>query len=83
MSIRFGIVLSIALLLGACAQVEPLSGGEQDRIAPKPNMEKMSPPNGSTNYSGNQISIPFDEFIRLNNPGENIIVIIYIYLAYF
>ena len=75
MSIRFGIVLSIALLLGACAQVEPLSGGEQDRIAPKPNMEKMSPPNGSTNYSGNQISIPFDEFIRLNNPGENIIVI--------
>jgi hypothetical protein len=75
MSIHFGIVLSIALLFGACAQVEPLSGGDQDRIAPKPNMEKMSPPNGSTNFSGNQISIPFDEFIRLNNPGENIIVI--------
>jgi uncharacterized protein (DUF2141 family) len=75
MRIRFGIVLSLIFLLTACAVVEPLSGGAEDIHAPKPNIENMSPENGSTNFTGNQLTIPFDEFFRLNNPSENIVVI--------
>ncbi len=75
MSIRFGVVLISLLLLGSCAQVEPLSGGLRDENAPKPNMEDMSPKNGSTNFHGKELVIPFDEFFTLNNPAENIVVI--------
>lgn len=75
MRIRFGIVLSLFFLLYSCAVVEPLTGGAVDENAPKPDLEKMTPANGSTNFTGKELSIPFDEFFRLNNPSENIVVI--------
>ncbi len=75
MCLRFGFLLSFLLLFSACAVVEPLSGGEDDEYAPVPQTEKMSPKNGSTNFSGNEIRIPFDEYFRLNNPSENLVVI--------
>ncbi|MGJ8660528.1 MAG: Ig-like domain-containing protein [Bacteroidota bacterium] len=71
---RFGIVL-ILFLLSACAQVGILGGGPKDEDAPKPVLEKMSPKNGATSYHGKELVIPFDEFIKLNNPSENIIVV--------
>lgn len=75
MRLRFGFILISLSLVSACAIVEPLSGGERDENAPVPNMAEMSPLNGSTNFNGKEISIPFDEFISLNNPSENIVVI--------
>lgn len=71
---RFGIIL-ILFLLSSCAQVGVLSGGENDEFAPKPNMEKMVPKNASTSFKGNEMIIPFDEFIKLKNPSETIIVV--------
>ena len=70
---RWTIVL--ALFFVSCAQVGTLDGGPQDRTAPRPIESKSTPPNQSTFFKGNQIEIPFDEFIRLNKPSENLIVI--------
>jgi uncharacterized protein (DUF2141 family) len=71
---RFGIVL-ILFILSSCAQVGVLSGGANDEFAPQPNLEKMEPRNASTSFDGNEMIIPFDEFIKLNNPSETIIVV--------
>jgi len=71
---RFGIVL-ILFLLSACAQVGVLGGGAKDETAPQPLTEKMSPKNGATHYNGKEFIIPFDEYIKLNNPSENLIVV--------
>ena len=72
---RFILVLTLSALLFGCAQVGVLTGGERDRIAPQPVLEKMEPANQSTNYSGNKIVVPFNEFITLNKPSENLIVV--------
>lgn len=65
----------IALLFSSCAQIGVLDGGAYDRTAPKPITQKMNPPNGTINFNGNALSIPFDEFIVLNNPQANLVVV--------
>ena len=69
------LIFSLALLLFSCAQVGTISGGEKDSAAPKPIMEKMSPPNESTLFFQKEIEISFDEFFRLNNPNTNIRIV--------
>lgn len=64
--------ISTIALLFSCAQVGTISGGDRDEYAPKPDMEKASPPNGSTNFNGKQIIIPFDEYFTINNPTSTI-----------
>jgi|TARA_R110000737_G_scaffold151521_1_gene180797 uncharacterized protein (DUF2141 family) len=71
---RFGIVL-VLFLLSSCAQVGVLGGGAKDEFAPKPDMDKMVPKNATTSFNGKEIIIPFDEFIKLKNPSETIIVV--------
>jgi uncharacterized protein (DUF2141 family) len=71
---RFGIVL-ILFLLSSCAQVGVLTGGSKDEIAPKPNLEKMVPKNATTSFNGKELMIPFDEYIKLKNPSETIVVV--------
>jgi len=75
MSIRFGFILGALFLLSSCAQIEVLSGGDKDIYAPQPDLGKMSPTNGSVNFQGQEMIIPFNEFFTLNNPGENIVVV--------
>ena len=72
MAFRIFIVL---LLLTSCAQVTSLTGGEKDRIAPKPIDKKVNPQNGSTNFIASKITIPFNEYVKLNNPLETIVMI--------
>jgi uncharacterized protein (DUF2141 family) len=71
---RFGIILML-FFLSSCAQVGVLSGGANDQFAPHPDMEKMLPKNASTLFTGKEMIIPFDEFIKLKNPSETIIVV--------
>lgn len=66
--------LFFGLLLSACAQVQPLGGGEQDERPPVPNFERSTPVFASTQVRPKEIRIPFDEYIKLNNPGTNISV---------
>lgn len=68
------IILGITFLF-ACAQVQPLTGGERDKVAPKPIKKRMNPQNGTTNFSANEVLIPFDEFVKLNNPKETIVMV--------
>ena len=63
---------SITLLLLSCAQIVPLTGGEEDVDAPKE--LKCSPINGTTNFNAPTVVIEFDEFIKLTNLTSQLIV---------
>lgn len=75
MGVRFFSIVLFGLLLWGCAQVRPLEGGVKDEQAPVPNMVKASPAHGSTNVRPATIRIPFDEYVKLNNPTKNISVV--------
>ena len=62
-----GIVL---LILGSCAQIGTLSGGEKDTTAPQ--LIGSFPAMGATQVYPELIQLQFDEFIELNNPMQNI-----------
>jgi uncharacterized protein (DUF2141 family) len=68
-------VLLLIVLFASCGQVGIISGGPVDKIAPKPIMEEVAPPMASLNTYPDEIRIPFDEFIALNKPSENIRVV--------
>lgn len=68
----YSLIFLLPLLLSACAEVGSISGGPEDTVAPKPIDDKMEYANGSVNFTGNGVEIPFDEFIRLNEPNINI-----------
>jgi uncharacterized protein (DUF2141 family) len=66
---------SIALLfLAACAQVVAPTGGAKDVTPPKAVDEKTVPLNFTTSFIASSIVIPFNEYFRLNNPNQNIII---------
>lgn len=72
---QFYPIILIALLVSSCAQVGTISGGDKDEVAPQPNFSRVNPPNESTNFKAKEIEIPFDEFIALSNPAENIRIV--------
>lgn len=69
---RYIIFLLGVVLLSACGQVGEVTGGEEDRTAPQVKIDKVIPPMGSINIAPQKITIPFEEFIELNKPAENI-----------
>ena len=72
---HFAIVLISTLILAGCGQVGFITGGPVDNAAPKPIENEVDPPIGTKNIKPERIVIPFDEFIALNNPGQNIRVV--------
>ena len=70
---RSFLILAGILLLASCAQIGILSGGNRDEFAPVP--VKISPDQEQTNFSGSSVSFTFDEFVQLNNPQQNIVLI--------
>lgn len=70
------LLLPLALLLilafAQCAKRGRPSGGALDSIPPKP--LRISPENYKTNFTGNKITVQFDEYIRLDNLQENLII---------
>ena len=60
----------LILLLSSCADISILSGGDKDIASPQIN--KVSPSFGTTNFSSKEISFTFNEYIKLNNPSQNI-----------
>lgn len=62
------------LLLQACADVQPLSGGERDAFAPAVIPGGQTPEQGSTQFSGQQVKLKFNEFIKLNDPVNTIVM---------
>lgn len=72
---RLIIVAILITLLAACAQTGQLTGGPIDAAAPQPDSLGIHPPSESINIYPKNIKIEFKEFIRLNNPQKNVIIV--------
>lgn len=66
------IIILVILTIIGCASVQPPTGGPRDRQAPKIVSEK--PKNFTLNFSGKEIEMEFDEFIKLTNEFKEISV---------
>ena len=66
------LIFALMLSLTRCANVVSPSGGPKDTVPPI--VLQASPENQSTNFSGKEIHITFDEYVTLNNPNNNIMI---------
>lgn len=74
MKIHFFKILSVpvlAILISSCAQRGRPDGGPVDKDPPK--VVSSNPENYSTNYKKKEIIINFNEYIKLDNPRQQII----------
>ena len=69
---RILLVFFISCLIFSCAKIVTPSGGAKDSLPPV--MLKSKPEANSTNFSGKEIDIVFDEFIVLDNPTQKILI---------
>ncbi len=66
------VVIIILLVLGACANPRPPSGGPKDTTPPR--LDSLhSTPNLQTNFVPKEIKLRFDEWVVLQNPATQII----------
>lgn len=68
--IKLFLIATAAVVLAACAEVLPLTGGDEDTTAPR--VKDRIPEQGALYYKGNSVEITFDEYIRLNDPANTI-----------
>ncbi|MFO7874108.1 MAG: Ig-like domain-containing domain [Bacteroidales bacterium] len=64
--------LITAMVFYACANVVSPTGGPIDEDPPE--VVRSEPPNYSANFSGDEIRIYFDEFIRLSNIRQQLLI---------
>lgn len=64
--------ISLLLLLNQCARTTQPNGGPKD-IAP-PELLKSIPINGQKNFKGKNIELEFDEYLKLKDPKEEILI---------
>jgi len=65
-------ILGLCVLVVSCAKIIPPDGGEKDETPPIP--LRMVPENQSTNFQGKSIYIEFDEYVRLNDIFNQLVV---------
>ena len=73
MAFKHYLIGFISILLSACAEVGTITGGPKDEIAPQ--VVKSSIQEGTTNFNKQFIELTFDEFVQMNKPTENIIIV--------
>lgn len=61
-----------AVLLSACAQLGTPIGGPKDELAPE--IVSTMPANQSVNFVGKRVDITFDEYIKLNNLKQQLLI---------
>ena len=71
--VRFGSLLISCLLIASCAQIGTITGGVKDNAAPR--ILKSNPIDGALNVQTRQINIEFDEFVVLQKPNENLVLL--------
>lgn len=62
----------MATLLGSCASVQNITGGEQDTIAPK--LVRALPPDRSTHFNARVIQLDLDERVQLERVRERLLI---------
>ncbi len=66
------VIICLVILFSSCAKQSTPLGGPRDQIPPKP--ITISPGDKSTAIKPVQITIEFDEFVKLENATKNIII---------
>ncbi len=61
-----------ALLLAACASIGNPSGGPRDEDPPRP--VRANPAKGTLGFSGNRITIDFNELVNVKDPTTKVVV---------
>ncbi len=69
---RFFIVILIILSFTECARQTQPTGGPKD--ADPPELLSSSPADGEKNFHGNTIELTFDEYVKLKNPKDEILI---------
>lgn len=62
----------IIIMIASCAKPVAPTGGPKDETPPK--VLRSLPLNGSTNFTGNEIVITFDEFVNLKDINQQLII---------
>jgi hypothetical protein len=65
-------IFLIVITLTGCAKRGSITGGPQDTIPPV--LVRSNPENMSTNFSGNQIRIDFNEYIKIKDVNKQLII---------
>ncbi|MDO4881586.1 MAG: Ig-like domain-containing protein [Capnocytophaga sp.] len=65
-------IVAVTLTLWQCARVGSPTGGDKD-ITP-PEVLRIVPPSGTTNFTGNRIRIYFDELVTLKDVRKQLII---------
>jgi hypothetical protein len=70
----FIVFIGIILILGSsgCANIVPPTGGPRDSIPPV--LIAATPNDSSTNFTGNRITLTFNEYVEIDNVQENVLV---------
>jgi hypothetical protein len=68
------VFVSIIVIIGSsgCANMIPPTGGPRDSLPPV--LVNSAPKDSSNNFTGNRITLSFDEFVTVDNPQENVLV---------
>jgi len=69
---KFFLPVACLFLLSKCAQVVPPTGGKKDILPP--NLLSSDPPNRTLNFTGNKISLFFDEYVIIDNITQKLII---------
>jgi len=70
--VGFLALAGFGFILGSCAKVMPLTGGDEDKVPPA--YRNSNPDTFSLNFKGKTITIRFDEYINLVDPTREILI---------
>ncbi len=73
-SLKKYFILFISILLcQACANIQRINGGPEDKTAPSI-LKQLSSPNEALNVQSKSFTFTFDEWVTVNNPTQNIVI---------
>ncbi len=70
---RFIALICLLFLIASCGQIGTISGGPKDDIAPQITSSNLD--DKQLNFQEQSVNITFDEYIELNKPNEQIVLV--------
>ena len=69
---RLPVLIILGVVLYSCASIGRIEGGPYDEDPPV--FVQSTPKPGQLNYKRNRVTITFDEYIKLDNAGEKVVI---------